>query len=63
MKVLGHIEVVEGQTLSEQIADHEQRVKLLAQIAILERKMANEKQPRKKREYFKIIRRLKDDIV
>ncbi len=63
VKVLGHIEVVEGQTLSEQIADHEQRVKLLAQIAILERKMANEKQPRKKREYFKIIRRLKDDIV
>ncbi len=62
VKVIGHIEVAEGQTLTEQIAYNDQRAKLLAQIATLERKMANEKQPRKKREYFKMIQRLRDDI-
>lgn len=62
VKVIGHIEVTDGQTLTEQIADNDQRAKLLAQIATLERKMANEKQPRKKREYFKMIQRLRDDI-
>ena len=62
VKVIGHIEVTDDQTLTEQIADNDQRAKLLAQIATLERKMANEKQPRKKREYFKMIQRLRDDI-
>lgn len=62
VKVIGHIEVADGQTLTEQIANNDQRAKLLAQIATLERKMANEKQPRKKREYFKLIQRLRDDI-
>lgn len=62
VKVIGHIEVAEGQTLTEQIADDDQRAKLLAQIATLERKMANEKQPRKKREYFKLIQKLRDNI-
>lgn len=62
VKEIGLIEIVDGHTLAEQIADDEQRVKLLTQIAILERKMTNEKQSRKKREYFKMIRRLRDDI-
>ena len=62
VKVIGHIEVTDGQTLTEQIADNDQRAKLLAQIATLERKMANEKQPRKKREYFKLIQKLRDNI-
>ena len=59
VKAIGHIEVAEGQTLTEQIADNDQRAKLLAQIATLERKMVNEKQPRRKREYFEQIKKLK----
>lgn len=62
VKVIGHIEVTDGQTLTEQIADNDQRAKLLAQIATLERKMANEKQSRRKREYFEQIKKLKEHI-
>lgn len=62
VKEIGKIEVVEGHTLTEQIADDDQRAKLLAQIATLERKMANEKQPRRKREYFEQIKNLKEQI-
>jgi hypothetical protein len=51
--------VEEGNTLSEQIATNAQREKILAQIAALERKMAAEKQPRRKRELFEQIKRLK----
>ena len=61
VKSIGHIEVEEGNTLTEQIATDDKRAKLLAQIATLERKMASEKQPRRKREYFEQIRRLKKD--
>ena len=60
VKVIGHIEVTDGQTLTEQMADNDQRAKLLAQIATLERKMVNEKQPRRKREYFEQIKKLKE---
>ena len=56
---IGHIDVEEGNTLSEQIAANAQREKILAQIAMLERKMANEKQPRRKRELFEQIKRLR----
>ena len=42
---IGQIEVEEGNTLAEQIANNDQRAKLLAQISTLERKMVNEKQP------------------
>ena len=59
---IGQIEVEEGNTLAEQIANNEQRAKLLAQIATLERKMASEKQPRRKREYFEQIKKLKNQI-
>ena len=59
VKSIGCIEVEEGNTLTEQIAANDQRAKLLAQIATLERKMASEKQPRRKREYFEQIRNLK----
>lgn len=62
VKEIGQIEVADGHTLAEQIADNDQRTKLLVQIATLERKMANEKQPLKKREYFKTIKKLRDDI-
>ena len=62
VKVIGHIEVTDGQTLTEQIADNDQRAKLLAQLATLERKMANEKQPRRKRELFEQIKKIKQEI-
>lgn len=59
VKDIGGIEVAEGNTLSEQIKANEEQAKLLAQIKTLERKMANEKQPRRKREYFEQIKQLK----
>ena len=62
VKGIGQIEVAEGHTLTEQIVVDDQRAKLLAQIATLERKMANEKQPRRKREYFELIKKLKEQI-
>ena len=60
VKEIGHIEVQEGNTLIEQIKVNEEQAKLLAQIKTLERKMANEKQPRRKREYFEQIKNLKN---
>lgn len=57
---IGQIEVESGNTLAEQIAADDQRNKLLSQIAILEKKMAKEKQPRRKREYFEEIKKLKN---
>ena len=57
---IGSITVKDGNTLTEQIATDDKRAKQLAQIATLEQKMASEKQPRRKREYFKQIRRLKN---
>lgn len=62
IKSIGQIEVEGGNTLTEQIAADEQRSKLLAQIASLEKKMAKEKQPRRKREYFEQINKLKQQI-
>ena len=62
VKSIGQIDVESGSTLTEQIAANDQRTKLLAQIATLERKMASEKQPRRKREYFEQIRKLKNTL-
>ena len=62
VKQIGHIEVQEGNTLTEQIKANEEQTKLLAQIKMLERKMANEKQPRRKREYFEQIKNLKKSL-
>ena len=59
VKQIGHIVVQEGNTLTEQIKANEEHTKLIAQIKMLERKMANEKQPRRKREYFEQIKKLK----
>ena len=59
VKSIGHIEVEEGNTLTEQIKANKEQAKLLAQIKTLERKMASEKQPRRKREYFEQIKNLK----
>lgn len=62
VKEIGQVEVAAGHTLVEQIAENDQRAKLLAQIATLERKMANEKQPRRKREYFEQIKEIREGL-
>ena len=62
VKAIGQIEVAGDNSLATQIAEDDQRAKLLAQIATLERKMANEKQPRRKREYFEQIKKFKQEI-
>ena len=59
---IGDIQVEDGKTVAEQIMADDQRAKLLTQIANLERKMAIEKQPRRKREYFEQIKKLKNQI-
>lgn len=62
VKSIGGIEMEQGKTLTQQIQTNEQRAKTLAQIAALVRKMASEKQPRRKREYFEIIKKLKSNL-
>lgn len=62
VKDIGQIEVTAGYTLAEQIVADDRQAKLLTQIESLERKMAKEKQPRRKREYFEQIKKLKEQI-
>ncbi len=62
IKQVWQIDVEEGRSLNEQIRFDEQQARIGAQIKMLERKLAIEKQPRKKREYFELIRRLKEAI-
>lgn len=62
IKSIGGIAVEQGHTLAQQIQTNEQRAKTLAQMAALARKMASEKQPRRKREYFEIIKKLKSKL-
>ena len=62
VKNIGQITIEEGSTLTEQIAVNKQKDKLLAQIASLEKKMLNEKQSRRKREYFEQIKKLKNQL-
>ena len=62
VKDIGQIEVTAGNTLAEQIEADGRQAKLLAQIETLERKMVKEKQPRRKREYFEQIKKLRTQI-
>lgn len=62
VKNIGQITIEEGSTLTEQIAVNKQKDKLLEQIAVLEKKMLSEKQPRRKREYFEQIKKLKSQM-
>lgn len=59
IKAVGEIQVQEGKTLAEQIVEDEERARITKQIAELEKKLARETQPRKKRELFEQIKRLK----
>lgn len=51
-----------GKSLDETIAAKERRDKLIKQIADLENKAMNERQPRRKWEYAENIRRLKAEL-
>lgn len=62
VKSIGRIVVEQGKSLVEQIASNDLRDKTLAYIAMLRKKMANEKQPRRKRELFQQISTLKSLI-
>lgn len=62
IKAVGEIQVQEGKTLTEQIADDEERARITKQIAELEKKLAKETQPRKKRELFGQIKTLKKSV-
>lgn len=59
VKSIGHIEVQEGNTLAEQIAEDDAHAKLMKQIEQLEKKVRTEKQPRKKLELFEKLKELK----
>lgn len=56
------IDVEEERSLTEQIQADEKNAKVEAQIKALERRLATEKQPSKKRAYFDMIRKLKNSI-
>lgn len=59
VKSIGNIEINEGNTLKEQIAENDEKEKLLKQIERLEKKCRAEKQPRKKFELYSKIKSLK----
>ncbi len=55
----GSIEVAEGNSLTEQILEDDQRAKTLKQIEVLERQMRSTSQSRRQREIYTEIKRLK----
>lgn len=59
---IGQFSVEQENSLSEQIKVDEERDKLLRQIAILERQMSTTKQPRRKRELFLELQKLKGGL-
>lgn len=58
---VGGIDIEQGNTLDEQIAIDEKRVKLQKEVARLEKQARNEKQPKKKFELVQKIKKLKGD--
>ena len=59
IKTIGEIQVQEGKTLTEQIADDERLAKLKKQIEELERKCRAERQPRRRLELYEKLTTLK----
>lgn len=57
---IGRFTVAQENSLTEQIKVDEERDKLLRQIAVLERQMNATKQPRRKRELFRELQKLKE---
>ena len=59
---VGELEVAEGNTLTEQIRIDEERTKLMCQIESLERQMLSTAQPRRQRELYAEIKKLKGGL-
>lgn len=59
---VGKLELADGYSLTEQIRVDEERARLIRQIELLERQMRSTVQPRRKREIFAEIQKLKDRI-
>jgi hypothetical protein len=59
---IGGLEVAEGRTLDEQLADDEARAKILRRIDRLEKQARNEKQPRRKWELVEEAQKLKKQL-
>lgn len=59
---IGGIDLTEGKSLDETIVANERREKLTKQIAALEKKAMNEKQPRRKWELVEEVKRLKTEM-
>ncbi len=59
---VGNVEVANGNTLSEQIRIDEERAKLIRQIESLERQMRSTSQPRRQRQIYSEIKKLKQLI-
>lgn len=56
---IGEVEVADGNSLSEQIRINEERTRLMLQIESLERQMRSTTQPRRQRELYSEIKKLK----
>lgn len=63
IKAVGEIQVQDGKTLTEQIADDEERAKLKKLIEDVERKCRIEKQPRKRLELYNRLQELRKKII
>ncbi|MDE6329399.1 MAG: DUF4391 domain-containing protein [Muribaculaceae bacterium] len=59
---VGELEVAEGNSLTEQIRVDEERTRLLRQIESLERQMRSTSQPRRQRELYSQIKKLKQNL-
>ena len=59
---VGKLEVAEGNSLSEQIRIDEERTRLMRQIESLERQMRSTSQPRRQRELYSEIKKLKSKL-
>lgn len=62
IKDIGEIQVQDGKTLAEQIADDERLAKLKKQIDELEQKCRTEKQPRKRLELYEKLTKLQQQL-
>ena len=59
---VGELEVTEGNSLTEQIRVDEERTRLMRQIETLERQMRSTSQPRRQRELYSEIKKLKSNL-
>ena len=59
---VGELEVAEGKSLTEQIRVDDERNRVLRQVEALERQMRSSSQPRRQRELYAEIKKLKKRI-